>query len=63
MQKWEYRRDEVGTEDDLDDKLRQLGELGWELVGVCHLDPSYSLKGEEEPFNPWKLFFKRPQDG
>ncbi len=62
MKQWEYLRDEVSTEGDLDEKLRQLGLLGWELVGVCHLDPSFSLKGEEEPFHPWKLFFKRLKD-
>lgn len=61
MQKWEYRRDEVGAESELDERLQKWGELGWELVGICYLDASYSLKGDEEPFHPWKLFFKRPR--
>ena len=60
MQKWQYLRDEVETEAQLDEKLAQLGELGWELVAVCYTEPKFSVTGEAEPFSPWKLFLKKP---
>ena len=60
MQRWQYLRDEVGTEAQLDEKLTQLGSEGWELVAVCYTEPKFSVTGEAEAFSPWKLFLKQP---
>jgi hypothetical protein len=60
MQKWQYLRDEVANETELDERLTHWGGLGWELVAVCFTGSNYSLAGENEPAVPWKMFFKQP---
>ena len=62
MQTWEYLRDDVHSEDELDEKLQHWGLSGWELVSVCYVRDSGGLaaSGEAQADPPWKLFFKRP---
>ena len=62
MQKWLYKRDAVHTEEEIGEKLSNWGNLGWELVSVCHIreEVGYVATGEAQAPPPWKLFFKRP---
>ena len=36
IKKWKYLRENMATLDDLDDKLKHWGGLGWELVTILH---------------------------
>jgi len=62
MNKWQYLRDEVENETEMDQKLLHWGNLGWELISVCYIayDSSNALTGEAKVPRPWKLFLKQP---
>jgi len=54
MQKWEYTKQSVWTDEDMA-KAAELGEEGWELVSVCN-------DGNGADNHPTG-YFKRPLDG
>lgn len=60
MQQWQYHRDEFGSEDELDEKLRHWGDLGWELVAIIQGLPGTS-EGPGERWDRWMLILKQPK--
>jgi hypothetical protein len=62
MQKWEYKKQSVWTDEDMA-KADELGEEGWELVSVCYNGNG----GYNHPTGYFKRsldgYFKRPHEG
>ena len=59
--KWHYVRDDIASLHDLDGKLSERGNLGWELVSVLHTQEKKN-PAEENILAPvgWTLIFKQP---
>jgi hypothetical protein len=59
--KWQYLRDEIGTLDELEERLSQRGRTGWELVSVV-ATPGTKTTPDENILAPeiWMLIFKQP---
>jgi len=59
--KWQYMRDEASGLDELDEKLKHWGNLGWELASI--IQTTESGKPEDENIltpERWLLVLKQP---
>jgi hypothetical protein len=61
IRKWQYLRDDIANLDELDDKLKHRGGLGWELVTILHTTET-KTRADENILVPegWVLLFKQP---
>jgi hypothetical protein len=59
--KWRYDRDHITDLAQLDEKLAQRGNRGWELATVIHANEAKTTTGENilAP-EGWTLIFKQP---
>jgi hypothetical protein len=57
-QKWQYKRDQAMGLEELDSKLAQWGDLGWELAGII---PTSNDADDTNILGPevWVLVFKQ----
>jgi hypothetical protein len=61
IKKWQYLRDDIASLDELDEKLKHRGGLGWELVSILHTMET-KRTADENILAPegWILLFKQP---
>ena len=61
IRKWRYLRDDIANLDELDEKLKDRGDLGWELVSILHTTET-TRRADENILVPegWLLLFKQP---
>jgi vacuolar-type H+-ATPase subunit B/Vma2 len=61
IRKWQYLRDYIANLDELDEKLKNRGDLGWELVSILQTTETKRVP-DENILVPegWLLLFKQP---
>jgi hypothetical protein len=59
--KWRYTRDDITDLKQLDDRLTERGNLGWELVTILHSKEAKTTE-DQNILAPakWTLLFKQP---
>jgi hypothetical protein len=59
--KWRYTRDDITDLSQLDDRLVERGNLGWELVTILHSEEAKTTEDQNILAPPkWTLLFKQP---